>query len=384
MTEQEKAQAAADDSDEEAAPPSPVKVDKKKKKKRSDSESDTDFQVDSDQDTEVEPDVPEGDVQKELAEPGQQPIPGGPTHQFPAHSKNEGQLRLPGQSVVAPAQSSPVKPPKKKERSSGKPLSSPTVKISSVNQATKKEPNLPAVISLLSPSPSPELTATPPVKPFVRANIPIRSPFEPTHLTHNNHFCPACLKHHPSGACELKAAGVEHCGLCGLAHYGQGRTCPHIRSETQVREMLQALKNSPEKKELIDLAIKYLRGVKGALVQQKKRDREKAAGLHQNMTATNSAVAAATGLSHQLPVGGGPLPAPLDEASVLPTSNLNSYPLHGQAQARSRPHAAPQQQQRSYPQLQGGRAVHTLPEHANGHFVEQDVVDALRGFLGRE
>lgn len=41
--------------------------------------------------------------------------------------------------------------------------------------------------------------------------------------------------------------------------------------------MLEALKNSPEKKELVDAAIKYLRGVKGTLVQQKKRDREKAA-----------------------------------------------------------------------------------------------------------
>lgn len=41
--------------------------------------------------------------------------------------------------------------------------------------------------------------------------------------------------------------------------------------------MLEALKNSPEKKELVDAALKYLRGVKGTLVQQKKRDREKAA-----------------------------------------------------------------------------------------------------------
>jgi len=41
--------------------------------------------------------------------------------------------------------------------------------------------------------------------------------------------------------------------------------------------MLEALKNSPEKKELVDAAMKYLRGVKGTLVQQKKRDREKAA-----------------------------------------------------------------------------------------------------------
>ncbi|OAG20737.1 chromodomain-helicase-DNA-binding protein 4 [Alternaria alternata] len=115
------------------------------------------------------------------------------------------------------------------------------------------------------------------VKPFARAIIPIRNPLEPTYGPPGIHICPACHKNHPSGACELKAAGVEHCGLCGLAHYGHSRTCPHIRSETQVREMLEALKNSPEKKELVDAAIKYLRGVKGTLVQQKKRDREKAA-----------------------------------------------------------------------------------------------------------
>jgi len=41
--------------------------------------------------------------------------------------------------------------------------------------------------------------------------------------------------------------------------------------------MLQALKSSPEKKELVDLAIKYLRGVKGHLVQQKKKDKERSA-----------------------------------------------------------------------------------------------------------
>jgi chromodomain-helicase-DNA-binding protein 4 len=44
--------------------------------------------------------------------------------------------------------------------------------------------------------------------------------------------------------------------------------------------MLEALKHSPEKKELVDAAMKYLRGVKGTLVQQKKRDREKAVALN--------------------------------------------------------------------------------------------------------
>lgn len=114
------------------------------------------------------------------------------------------------------------------------------------------------------------------VKPFQRAQLPIRNPLASAYGSYINHICPACHKSHPRGACELKVAGVEHCGLCGLAHYGHSRTCPHIRSETQVREMLEALKSSPEDRELVDAAVKYLRGVKGTLVQQKKRDREKA------------------------------------------------------------------------------------------------------------
>ncbi|KAF2449385.1 hypothetical protein P171DRAFT_427584 [Karstenula rhodostoma CBS 690.94] len=114
------------------------------------------------------------------------------------------------------------------------------------------------------------------VKPFERVQMPIRSPHEAGYSQFPLFTCPACHKQHPRGACELKVSGVEHCGLCGLAHYGIGRTCPHIKSETQVREMLQALKISPERKELVDLAVKYLRGVKGTLVQGKKKEREKA------------------------------------------------------------------------------------------------------------
>jgi chromodomain-helicase-DNA-binding protein 4 len=112
-------------------------------------------------------------------------------------------------------------------------------------------------------------------KPFVRAQLPVRTPIESTFSQPSQH-CYVCQQRHPSGACPLKIAGAEHCGLCGLAHFGHARTCPHIRSETQVRDMLAALKNSPEKKELVDAAMKYLRGVKGSLVQQKKSDRAKA------------------------------------------------------------------------------------------------------------
>ena len=87
--------------------------------------------------------------------------------------------------------------------------------------------------------------------------------------------CPACDLPHPRGSCPLKIAGVEYCPLCGLAHYGSQRTCPHINSETQVREMLAALKSSSESKELVTEAKRYLSGVKGTLVQRKKMERQK-------------------------------------------------------------------------------------------------------------
>ena len=92
--------------------------------------------------------------------------------------------------------------------------------------------------------------------------------------------CYACGTPHPVGYCPLKAAGEEYCNLCGLAHFGQSRTCPHIRSETQVRDMLSALKQSTESKYLIDAATKYLKGVKGHLVAEKKKRLQKAAELN--------------------------------------------------------------------------------------------------------
>ncbi len=38
--------------------------------------------------------------------------------------------------------------------------------------------------------------------------------------------------------------------------------------------MLETLKRSPEPRHLVEAAVKYLRGVKGHLVQKKKRERE--------------------------------------------------------------------------------------------------------------
>jgi hypothetical protein len=88
--------------------------------------------------------------------------------------------------------------------------------------------------------------------------------------------CQACTKFHPVGSCPLKVAGFELCPLCGIAHYGHARNCPHIRSETMVRLMLDTLKTSSEPRYLVDAATKYLRGVKGHLVHTKKRARDAA------------------------------------------------------------------------------------------------------------
>jgi hypothetical protein len=72
------------------------------------------------------------------------------------------------------------------------------------------------------------------------------------------------------GWCRLKVAGVEHCGLCGLAHLGHGRTCPHLNDEKQVATLLQTLKESTESREWVDMATKYLRMIRGDLVQRRR------------------------------------------------------------------------------------------------------------------
>ncbi|KAE8379677.1 PHD/FYVE-zinc-finger like domain-containing protein [Aspergillus bertholletiae] len=103
--------------------------------------------------------------------------------------------------------------------------------------------------------------------------------------------CFACNQNHPVGFCRLKLAGVEHCGLCGLAHYGISRTCPHLQSDTQVARMLDALKTSTEDPELVLQAKKYLTGIRGDLAQRKRKQASKATG---NLTATHGTPSGAT------------------------------------------------------------------------------------------
>lgn len=87
--------------------------------------------------------------------------------------------------------------------------------------------------------------------------------------------CLACGTPHHVGCCPLKLAKVEHCPLCGIAHYGHQRTCPHLNSLTKCRTMLEALKLSREPKADIEMAKKYIVGVIGDLQRRKKTKEEK-------------------------------------------------------------------------------------------------------------
>ncbi|KAK4541522.1 hypothetical protein LTR36_007968 [Oleoguttula mirabilis] len=120
---------------------------------------------------------------------------------------------------------------------------------------------------------------TPPTDPTTNQNGGASAPAPPTHhlapSAASGINCLACRTFHPIGSCPLKLAGVEHCNLCGMAHFGHARICPHIQSETQVRAMLETLRYSNEPEHLVTEARKYLRGLKGNLVQLKKKKEEK-------------------------------------------------------------------------------------------------------------
>ena len=90
--------------------------------------------------------------------------------------------------------------------------------------------------------------------------------------------CLACGKTHPVGYCPLKHAGVEHCPLCGLAHYGHYRTCPHLSSLTQCRRMLDGLKQSTEPAAERKRAKQYLVGIIADLSRRRRRDQQQVQG----------------------------------------------------------------------------------------------------------
>ncbi|KGO64129.1 Zinc finger, PHD-type [Penicillium italicum] len=88
--------------------------------------------------------------------------------------------------------------------------------------------------------------------------------------------CVACQRHHIPGRCPLRLAGVEFCGLCGLAHWGGRRACPHMQSGLQITRMLEALEKSTEAPSLISGAKRYLQGILKSVARSARDERKKA------------------------------------------------------------------------------------------------------------
>ncbi|USP81376.1 hypothetical protein yc1106_08650 [Curvularia clavata] len=383
--------------DQPALPPASMKKASKKRKIRTGSESDTDFQADSQDEDEPESDDETVNAAQELGidhrqittktansllykqnGAGASSVPFSQPPRFPGVSFP---LQSTSNAIMPPASNSKTSYSMSKQSGGGQ---QPGSSLPSATD-TLSHRNSPTIAHVSSTpartDPNTAKTNKIVVKPFQRAQLPIRNPLTFSYGSYINHICPACHKNHPRGACELKVAGVEHCGLCGLAHYGHSRTCPHIRSETQVREMLEALKNSPEERELVDAAIKYLRGVKGTLVQQKKRDREKAAlakGHSTSLPTHNSfghppgssglqSSNTTNGFGSSGPSAGFANNIPGREIRVVHMQSRNTEPGHtgsvGQDQGM---HV--QQQMSQQMQSQG--------------YNDQEVENALRGFLG--
>ncbi|KAG8529480.1 uncharacterized protein KY384_006117 [Bacidia gigantensis] len=141
-----------------------------------------------------------------------------------------------------------------------------------------------AANELHEPKERPSKSALVDSRSFRRAELPLLTP-RGAALTNGRagsvesddgqyHPCLACGEKHDTGYCPLKLAGVEICNLCGLAHYGQARTCPHLNSVTQLRAMNESIKRSREPHDLKVLAKKRIVGIIGDLNQRKRKKHE--------------------------------------------------------------------------------------------------------------
>lgn len=120
--------------------------------------------------------------------------------------------------------------------------------------------------------------------------------------------CFTCDNIHPPGYCRLKLAGVEHCGLCGIAHFGHSRTCPHLNSEMQVAQMLGSLKQSTEQRALVDEATKYIRGIRGDLVVRRNKKLKAAKGQENNSSPMPPPIPHRPSFGYPVPTPQGRLP----------------------------------------------------------------------------
>lgn len=147
-------------------------------------------------------------------------------------------------------------------------------------------------------------------RPFHRAQVP-RNPYS-TGLDGATDFpslptCIACTERHPHGECPLKAAGVENCPLCGIAHFGGRRICPHLHSQVQIQRMLDALSQSTESWGLVSAAKKYLKGVVANMNTEARRASKPLAqtsntnSLSSPISSASPAVTQAPADSHQPP-----------------------------------------------------------------------------------
>ncbi|KAF2130237.1 hypothetical protein P153DRAFT_430497 [Dothidotthia symphoricarpi CBS 119687] len=382
--EQDQAANADEDVFEDVLPEPIKKSDKRRKKAKSGSESDTDFQADTEDESDPELYPAELDAERELGSAARRPSANNIASSTLYKQNGAGASQVSIQTSSRPPYAPPPPPviatmaPSRGPPSSGSlkpPKGGVKVTLSAVHSSKSSSrpvpPELAASGRLQTSLPKPD---EPSVKPFRRVHLPTRSPLDANYGTLNYRPCPACYKQHPQGACELKVAGVEHCGLCGLAHFGHGRQCPHIKSETQVREMLETLKNSPENKELVDAAVKYLRGVKGHLVQTKKREREKSA------LQSGQPLPSSTGLVSGQPRPNGP--GAINGSGALPAARgppRREVPQTYQGPANAAPGSVG-----SFIQGQRGSATpqqYTQQLQTPG-LDDRDVESALRGYLG--
>ena len=150
--------------------------------------------------------------------------------------------------------------------------------------------------------------------------------------------CLACSKIHPTGYCPLKHAGLEHCPLCGIAHYGHYRTCPHLSSLTQCRRMLDALKQSTEPADERKRAKQYLVGIIGDLNRRRRRDQQPAQAEAEDGPARASPAtyggkpgqATSIGVMHPGASGGGQgLPSQQHPTNQVPSRRLMHEGVNG-------------------------------------------------------
>jgi Chromatin remodeling factor Mit1 C-terminal Zn finger 2 len=73
--------------------------------------------------------------------------------------------------------------------------------------------------------------------------------------------CKLCTQSHVPGHCPLRTVPIQQCPACGFSHVATARTCPLLRDEHYLKEILKKLKRSTEDRDIIRAAKSYVRGV---------------------------------------------------------------------------------------------------------------------------